>query len=124
MTGDNVLDKTTRVNLLYDFYSPLLTEKQRTFLSCYFLDDLSLGEIASEFTISRQAIYEHIKRAQASLEVYEEKLGLLAMHEQRSLCMMELRVAVEALDSPSKSDVAVIKQQAMKWIERMERIEV
>ena len=124
MSEDNVLDKTTRVNLLYDFYSPLLTEKQRTFLSCYFLDDLSLGEIAAEFTISRQAIYEHIKRAESTLEAYEEKLGLLVRHEQRTLYMKELKAAVEALDSPSTSDVTAIKQQAMNWIERMERIEV
>ncbi|MBC8079650.1 MAG: putative DNA-binding protein [Gorillibacterium sp.] len=123
MSGDNVLDKTTRVNLLYDFYSPLLTEKQRTFLSCYFLDDLSLGEIAAEFTISRQAIYEHIKRAESTLEAYEEKLGLLVRHEQRTLYMKELKAAVEALDSPINSDVTAIKQQAMNWIERMERIE-
>ena len=123
MSEDNVLDKTTRVNLLYDFYSPLLTEKQRTFLSCYFLDDLSLGEIAAEFTISRQAIYEHIKRAESTLEAYEEKLGLLVRHEQRTLYMKELKAAVEALDSPSTSDVTAIKQQAMNWIERMERIE-
>jgi predicted DNA-binding protein YlxM (UPF0122 family) len=122
MSTDHALDKTTRVNLLYDFYSPLLTEKQRTFLSCYFLDDLSLGEIASEYTISRQAIYEHIKRAEATLEAYEEKLGLLTKHEERSRCLHELKSVLATLDSPD-SKLAEEKQRAMNWIEQMEHIE-
>jgi predicted DNA-binding protein YlxM (UPF0122 family) len=52
----DALEKTNRINLLFDFYAPLLTEKQRTFLSCYVHDDFSLGEIAAEFSISRQAV--------------------------------------------------------------------
>ncbi|MFD0867542.1 putative DNA-binding protein [Chlamydia abortus] len=85
-----MLEKTNRINLLFDFYSELLTEKQRTFLSCYFHDDYSLGEIASEFSISRQAVYEHIKRAELMLEEYERKLRLLAKHEQRTDCLNRL----------------------------------
>jgi uncharacterized protein len=77
----NALAKTTRINALFDFYEPLLTDKQRTFLRYYFLDDFSLGEIAAEFQISRQAVYEHVKRAEQVLENYESKLGLLIRHE-------------------------------------------
>lgn len=78
----DALSKTTRINLLFDFYEPLLTEKQRTFLKYYFHDDFSLGEISGEFGISRQAVYEHIKRAEAVLEGYESKLNLLSKHEE------------------------------------------
>lgn len=83
MTQDEPLVKTNRINLLFDFYGPLLTDKQRTFLTYYFHDDFSLGEIAAEFDISRQAVYEHIKRAEQTLEDYEAKLHLLAKHEDR-----------------------------------------
>lgn len=83
MTEDNVLDKTNRINLLFDFYGPLLTEKQRVFLKYYFHENYSLGEIASAFDISRQAVYEHIKRAEHMLDEYEGKLQLLAKHEAR-----------------------------------------
>ncbi|MBP2001154.1 putative DNA-binding protein YlxM (UPF0122 family) [Paenibacillus shirakamiensis] len=83
MSQENRLEKTNRVNLLFDFYELLLTEKQQTFLKYYFHDDFSLGEIASEFNISRQAIYEHIKRAEQMLEMYEEKLGLLHKQQRR-----------------------------------------
>lgn len=76
----DVLAKANRINLLFDFYEPLLTDKQQTFLKYYFHDDYSLGEIASLFDISRQAVYEHIKRAEVALEEYETKLKLLQKH--------------------------------------------
>ena len=95
MSQENRLEKTTRINLLFDFYEQLLTEKQQTFLKYYFHDDFSLGEIAAEFEISRQAVYEHIKRAEQMLEMYEEKLGLLARHESRTHELGQLRRLLE-----------------------------
>ncbi|MGG4035819.1 YlxM family DNA-binding protein [Paenibacillus cisolokensis] len=80
MREPDALAKTNRINMLIDFYEPLLTDKQRTFLKYYFHDDFTLGEIAAESGISRQAVYEHVKRASLMLESYEEKLGLLARH--------------------------------------------
>ncbi|GIO41780.1 putative DNA-binding protein [Paenibacillus apis] len=90
MSQENRLEKTNRINLLFDFYEKLLTEKQQTFMRYYFLDDFSLGEIASEFSISRQAVYEHIKRAEEMLENYEDKLGLLRKEEERSELLTSL----------------------------------
>lgn len=111
VSGEQALDKTTRINMLFDFYGPLLTEKQRTFLSCYFHDDLSLGEIAEEFGISRQAVYEHIKRAGATLEDYEIKLKLLAKHEARREGLRKLREAAEAgRNVPPGEWLAIIEQ--------------
>jgi len=78
-----VLEKTTRFILLFDFYQDLLTEKQKQFAELYFQDDYSLGEISEEFGITRQAVYEHIKRAEILLDEYEAKLQLLSKHEQR-----------------------------------------
>lgn len=82
MEQSDALARTTRVNLLFDFYESLLTEKQRTILSYYYHDDFSLGEIATEFGISRQAVYDNIKRAEGALESYEDKLLLLERHER------------------------------------------
>lgn len=95
--GPDALAKTTRINMLFDFYEPLLTEKQQTFLKYYFHDDYSLGEIAAEFEVSRQAVYEHIKRAETVLEGYESKLKLLAKHDARQQWLGKLEVcAAEA----------------------------
>ena len=91
MNDEQILEKTNRINMLFDFYEPLLTEKQQTFLKCYFHDDFSLGEIAAEFGISRQAVYEHIKRAEQTLESYENKLQLLVKFEARTRLLEKLQ---------------------------------
>jgi hypothetical protein len=93
--GDHALEKTNRINMLFDFYGPLLTEKQRMFLKYHYLHDYSLGEIAADFAISRQAVYEHLKRAEEMLESYEKRLGLLKRHEriQDGLSRLEEQIA-------------------------------
>ncbi|REK77855.1 putative DNA-binding protein [Paenibacillus paeoniae] len=93
----DALARTTRVNLLFDFYESLLTDKQRTILTYYYHDDFSLGEIASEFGISRQAVYDNIKRAEGILESYEEKLSLLARHERLMQMTDQLERDVKAI---------------------------
>ncbi len=65
------------MNSLFEFYGPLLTDKQHAYLALYYGDDYSLGEIATEFNVSRQAVYDNIRRTEASLEEYEQKLHLL-----------------------------------------------
>lgn len=78
------IEKTNRINALFDFYEPLLTEKQMTYIALYYRDDYSLGEIAENFEVSRQAVYDNIKRTEKILEEYEGKLGLYRQFEQRS----------------------------------------
>jgi predicted DNA-binding protein YlxM (UPF0122 family) len=78
-----MLEKTTHVNLLYDFYQRLLTDKQRMYMELYYHDDLSLSEIAEQYQVSRQAIFENVKRAEQLLAEYEEQLQLLSKYKQR-----------------------------------------
>lgn len=78
------IEKTNRINALFDFYEPLLTEKQMIYIALYYRDDYSLGEIAENFEVSRQAVYDNIKRTEKILEEYEEKLGLYRQFEQQS----------------------------------------
>lgn len=89
------LEKTNRMNYLFDFYQALLTPKQRNYMSLYYLDDYSLGEIAEEFEVSRQAVYDNIKRTEAMLEQYEEKLALFDKFEQRQQLLQTLKRQVE-----------------------------
>lgn len=77
------LVKTTRINFLFDFYQSLLTDKQRTYMKLYYLEDLSLGEIADEYNISRQAVYDNVRRTEAMLEDYEQKLALFSKFQKR-----------------------------------------
>ncbi|MGG0718860.1 putative DNA-binding protein [Robertmurraya massiliosenegalensis] len=96
-----MLEKTTRINYLYDFYQSLLTPKQQSYMSLYYLDDFSLGEIADEYGVSRQAVYDNIKRTEAMLEEYEEKLLLFNKFQKRSKLLNELKVVLKD-ETPSK----------------------
>jgi len=117
MSQENRLEKTNRINQLFDFYELLLTEKQQTFLKYYFHDDFSLGEIAAEFEISRQAVYEHIKRAEQVLELYEEKLGLLKKHDRRIQELEKLRglVNTSSMEQDKKTSINEIVDVLGAW---------
>ncbi|MBM7659391.1 putative DNA-binding protein YlxM (UPF0122 family) [Bacillus mesophilus] len=86
-----MLEKTTRMNLLFDFYQSLLTPKQRSYMVLYYLDDYSLGEIAEEYQVSRQAVYDNIKRTEAMLEEYENKLHLLEKFQKRQIIIKQIK---------------------------------
>lgn len=90
-----MLEKTTRINFLFDFYQSLLTEKQRLYMELYYLDDLSLGEIASEYGVSRQAVYDNVRRTEAMLEDYEKKLNLFAKFQSRIDIVQEIEQLIE-----------------------------
>ena len=74
--GKNDLVKTLRMNYLFDFYQTLLTEKQRNYMELFYLRDYSLSEIAETFDVSRQAVYDNIRRTGDLVEDYEAKLNL------------------------------------------------
>jgi uncharacterized protein len=92
-----MLAKTTEVNLLYDFYSSLLTEKQRMMLELYYHEDWSLSEIAEQQAVSRQAVFEVVKRAEAILTELEEKLHLLRKYLQRQKLAQEVLQQLELM---------------------------
>ena len=76
------VESNEQINELYDFYHELLTKKQATYLDLYYAEDYSLGEIAEQFSVSRQAVYDNIKRTEKTLVKYEEKLQLIAHFRQ------------------------------------------
>ncbi len=72
------LEKKVDLAFLSAFYGGLLTEHQRRILSLHCEEDLSLGEIASEVGISRQAVHESLSRAASKLMEMEAALGVAA----------------------------------------------
>ena len=90
-----MLEQTTKMNLLYDFYHPLLTEKQRLLIEMYYLDDWSLSEIAEHQGVTRQAVFESLKRAGKVLMDLEEKLHLIQKHRQRQQIAERLLAQLE-----------------------------
>lgn len=108
-----MIEKTTRMNFLFDFYQALLTDKQRSYMQLYYLDDLSLGEIAEEYTISRQAVYDNIRRTEAMLEEYEEKLSLFSKFQHRKETVAQLLTL--AKDQSAEKELIQLINQLKEW---------
>ena len=97
-----------RINSLFDFYQSLLTPKQRNYMALYYLDDYSLGEIAEEFQVSRQAVYDNIKRTEQMIEEYEAKLLLFERYVKRQELLEQLKEAIES-ENENSSALPMIK---------------
>lgn len=76
-------------------------------MQLYYLDDWSLGEIAEEYEVSRQAVYDNIKRTENMLEEYEEKLSLFSKFEERSTLIKNLKTAIEK-DATTESIILIV----------------
>ncbi|MBC8590484.1 YlxM family DNA-binding protein [Wansuia hejianensis] len=71
-----MIEKLVEVGILFDFYGKLLSERQYNVIELFYVHDLSLSEIGEELNISRQSVFDTIKRAENKLYKYEENLGL------------------------------------------------
>lgn len=98
-----MLEKTMRINDLFDFYSMLLTPKQREYMTLYYLEDYSLAEISNYANVSRQAVYDNLKRTEGILEAYEEKLKLYEKFNKRSELLSQLKGAIVGNEDQSKA---------------------
>lgn len=72
------MDEIEKKALLFDFYGELLTEHQKSIYADIVLNDLSYSEVAKDEGISRQSVYDLVKRCDKILEDYERKLQLVA----------------------------------------------
>ena len=90
-----MLERLTELNLLLDFYNSLLTSKQKFALEMHYSEDLSLGEIAENLNISRQAVHDLIRRGEKLLKDYENKLGLVKKHLRRQKLVDEIKQLID-----------------------------
>ncbi|MFZ7121176.1 MAG: YlxM family DNA-binding protein [Eubacteriaceae bacterium] len=70
------MEKYIEICILFDFYGEFLTEKQRIILDLYYNNNYSLGEIAEKLNISRQGVYDTLKRAEEIIYEFDKKLEL------------------------------------------------
>ncbi|SES66858.1 hypothetical protein SAMN05660297_00168 [Natronincola peptidivorans] len=99
-----MIEKKIEISMLYDFYNQLLTAKQRDMIDLYYNQDLSLGEIAQELQISRQAVYDTIKRTEKILYDYEKKLKLFGLFNSKIASIEKLKEKVLQLEEMIELD--------------------
>lgn len=107
------LEKAARMALLYDYYGPLLTEKQRQTVELYYHHDLSLAEVAAELGISRQGVHDLLRRTEAALEEYEARLGLVMRHQRQRRGLERLRQELTRLAEAADPAAQVARISAL-----------
>ncbi len=112
-------DDTVLRTMLFDFYGELLTEKQREYFDLYYNEDLSLAEIAETGGISRQGVWDVIRRADQTLHETERKTGILRRFTQRREVLAQLSHELSnLLDSPDEA----ASQTAARCIEKIQAL--
>ena len=110
-------DNTLRRAMLFDFYGDLLTDKQREYYDLHYNEDLSLGEIAEQSGISRQGVWDIIRRADRILTETEEKTGLVERFRQLRQQVDEIQqlvVRARAENSQELLDDVLRRLEALK----------
>lgn len=110
------MEKIVRQNLLFDFYGELLTDHQKKLYEDIIIDDLSYSEIAKMEGISRQGVYDLIKRCDKILEEYEDKLKLIEKFMNTKKKVSEINCLANELKDETDNEALLVK------IEEIERI--
>lgn len=105
-----MLEKFLHMSALFDIYGPLLTDKQKRCLQMHLYEDLSLSEIGVQLKISRQAVYDMLRRSELIMQQYEDKLGLVARltREKReiSLIITDLSSIEQECNDPRLNNIS------------------
>lgn len=96
-------DQALHMTMLYDFYGDLLTQRQREFYDLYHNEDLSLAEIAENYGITRQGVRDVIIRAEAILNDFEEKTGIVARFLRVRSSLDEIQKLVDQAELINRS---------------------
>lgn len=106
--------KNLKVSYLLDFYGNMFSEKQREILEMYYQEDMSLSEIASVAQMTRQGVYDNIKRGEKEILSLEAKLKLMDRFLEISDCLDN----IDSYLSPNKvignDDYLKIKSEISK----------
>lgn len=91
-------------SMLLDFYGELLTERQRSCYDLHVNEDLSLSEIAEQSGISRQGVWDNIRRAEQTLRDVEEKTGLVRRFTELRRGLAGIEKQLEALEQSANEE--------------------
>lgn len=104
-----------RMALLFDFYGDVLTDRQKEFYDLYYNEDLSLGEIAENYGITRQGVRDVIVRAEAVLTDLEDKTGLIKrFHTMKAQLERLLQDANRIVELSVRQDNAELETLALR----------
>lgn len=118
-----MLERMVRIGRLFDLYGPLLTSRQQDFIRLYHYHDLSLGEIAEKYGITRQAVYDTLNRSENSLEEYERRLGFHSRLLRTQVSLDDLIAVSRRIPGDPEGDGELMrwKRRLLDGLERLSR---
>ena len=108
-------------SILYDFYGPLLSERQREVFELYNEDNLSLSEIGQNIGVSRQAVHIAVNKAGDELVEYDEKLGLIAKHAKYEKARKEIDMKIDDI-LKGKARLGMVDEEIVKTLRRVKKL--
>ena len=105
------MEKFDYINQLLPFYIELLTKKQQEVMTLYsfflpdccfyYYDNYSLSEIAQQLEISRNGVYDSLKKSEELIEKYESLLHLSTNCNKR----MHYYTLLQSLENKQVNDI-------------------
>ncbi len=123
-----MIEKLVEIGNLFDFYGKLLSERQYKVVELFYLHDLSLTEIGEELDITRQGVYDNLKRAEDNLYKYEDKLNLYSKFEKgiddvREILKITEEIYITSEDRLIKDKIKEIDNIILKIIKESWEVE-
>ena len=111
------VERKVFLSWLLAFYGEMLTENQKKMARLHWEEDLTLAEIAEQFSVSRQSVHDTVSRTEKQLEGYEEKLGLLRRFRRMEEDLRACREALYAVEATG--DTFPYLLVARKWVDEL-----
>ena len=97
-------EKFFELNMLFDYYGELLSDKQRETFKLYYLYDCSLNEIAETLSISKQGVSINLNRAEENLINFESILKLLKTDRESKTVLKKVNSEINKVKSLTHDD--------------------
>ncbi|NLK44038.1 MAG: DNA-binding protein [Tissierellia bacterium] len=118
-----MVEKLVEVGILFDFYGKLLSKKQFLAVELYYIHDLSLAEVGDELGITRQGVFDILKRAEEKLYVYEKSLGLVEkFYSSHDDIRKIINITEEIMKIAKKNNIEEIYDKTLKIKDISQRI--
>ena len=85
------LEDFLKYSVLFSYYGELFPKKKRKYLELYLEENSSLSEIAEQYGVTRQAVFDNIKKGVYKLDEYESKLGIFRKEKELKEKLEHLR---------------------------------
>ena len=114
------MDEQLELTMLFDFYGEMLTKKQREYFRLHYMEDLSPSEIAESEGISRQGVWENLRRTEETLREMEKKFSLLCRFRRQQKVARELEQDTQELLTLTTGRARELAESIRRCVEELQ----